>query len=170
MEKKTKIILGIAIGLTVGVGLYLTIPKLLKKKEEETPAVEEKNTSTSTPTTEHKSTPAKSGSTITIKKPDPKGTGFNPAPAQKPATPVATSKGTTHGTWVYAKMDGVKTYKKSTTKGVTLGAQYNVYKKNEIIGTFVGSTSVSGEKYIYVNDYKTPLVVSDKLVYIKTIK
>lgn len=172
MEKKTKIFIGIGLGLVAAAGVFIAITKPFKKKEDEAPA-EEKSTDTGSGSGSGASSPAPKKTSLVLQKAAQKlGGGFNTGTTGKPAAPSTSSTPakTTGGkkVWVYASTNGVKVYKKSTKKGVTLGSLYNTYGKGKIIGNFVGSTSVGGEKYTLVMDGKTPLVVIEKLTYTNT--
>lgn len=161
--KKVKVAIGIIAGIAVGVGLYFGVKALMKPKEEEKPEEEAKP--------EGEKPAQKLGSGISVKKAAPKPSGFGNGnqPAPKTNITVANPKIKGQKTWVYAKYDNTKVYQKSTDKRIGLGALYNSYAKGKIIGTYAGSTSVGGEKFLFVNDAGKALIVSEKLTYTRTL-
>ncbi len=161
MEKNTKIFIGIGSGLIAALGVFLAITKPWKKKEEEIIETKAEIAAAPSPNAGKPTHP------VTIKKTTPKKPVFE-SPAINAPGKIPVGKNA-KGIWVYAAMDGVKVYKKSTIKGTVLGNLYNTYKSGKIIGKFSGSTSVAGEKYLIVSDAGTQLVVNENLVYTKTI-
>lgn len=169
MAVNKKLVIGIGAAVVAAIGIFVAITKPWKKKEEE--EVEEKTeTKEVTHETSDKTSP---GPKLTIKKNLPKLPGFStPKPnlstsTTTPAKPAATTA-SGKKVYVYAKSDGVKVYKKSTKKGVNLGPLYNTYKKGQIIGSFVGTTSIGGAKWVNVKDGSTPVIVNQNLTYTNT--
>jgi hypothetical protein len=147
MEKKTKIIVGISLGIIAAVGTYFAVTKLFKKPEEELP--EESAPSTSEPTSSENK-PAKKQSVVVNK--------------AEPKAPVFSAPKSGKKNWVYANMANTKAYKHS---GAKVGSLYNTYQTGNVIGTYVGQVSIGGHKYFYVNDKGNSILVSSNAVYLK---
>jgi len=147
MEKKTKIIVGISLGIVAAVGTYFAVTKLFKKPEEELP--EESATTPSLPTSSENK-PAKRGIVIINK--------------AAPKAPVFSAPKNRKQNWVYANMANTKAYKHVGSK---IGSLYNTYQIGNVIGTYVGQVSIGGHKYFYVNDKGNSILVSSNAVYLK---
>jgi hypothetical protein len=151
MEKKTKIIVGISLGIVAAVGTYFAVTKLFKKPEEELPEEKEQITPTlPTKASSSASTPAKQQSVVINK--------------AAPKAPVFSAPKNRKQNWVYANMANTKAYKHV---GGKISSLYNTYQVGNVIGTYVGQVSIGGHKYFYVNDKGNSIIVSSNAVYLK---
>lgn len=179
MEKKTKIIIGVAAGLALAVGIYFGVTRMFKKKDEQSADEgSDAKSSDKQPVTHQASTPSKGSPGVNITRPASRGAAFEPkgsattttSSSPSAVTPEKANKAEKAGKkiWVYAKTDGVKAYKQSTTKGVNIGPLYNTFNKGKIIGYYTGTKSIGGEKWYAVLDGKNAILVNEKLIYTKT--